>query len=170
MRNLSATICLAIAVLLGSAGVSYAGLFGPSNYDECILERMKGVTSDLAARAIVGACAAKFSSNKKSTPPSKKPEYKPELDDSGIPICRVYPVGNDWKFATREMRERLKTTHTLWKVPIPGKQTFYILLRKEITAEQAGQVVQYKSYDAYEACSRYHACKGGNEYLCGGVE
>jgi hypothetical protein len=166
MRNLTATLCLTISVLLGSAGVSYAGLFGPSNYNECILERMKGVTSDLAARAIVGACAAKFSSNKKSTPPSKKPEYKPELDDSGIPICRVYPVGDEWKFATREMSERLKTTHELWDVSKPGKQTYYIFLRKGTTAAQAGQVIRGVSYNAYDACRNYYLCKGGNSYFC----
>jgi|APSaa5957512535_1039671.scaffolds.fasta_scaffold988510_1 hypothetical protein len=52
MKNLTATIFLTIAVLLGSVGVTNAGLFGPSNYAECILDGMKGVTSDLAARAV----------------------------------------------------------------------------------------------------------------------
>jgi len=51
MKKLTA-ICLTLAVLLGSAGVTNAGWFGPSNYAECILDGMKGVTSDLAARAV----------------------------------------------------------------------------------------------------------------------
>lgn len=33
---------------------------GPSNYDECILESMKGVESDLAARLIAHSCGEKF--------------------------------------------------------------------------------------------------------------
>jgi hypothetical protein len=37
-----------------------AGIFGPSNYDECVLAAMKGVTSDVAARAIVRSCREKF--------------------------------------------------------------------------------------------------------------
>ena len=49
-------------LLLGFSGGSFGqfGLFGPSDYDECILEGMKGVTSDLAAQAIVISCRAKF--------------------------------------------------------------------------------------------------------------
>ena len=37
-----------------------AGWFGASNYDECILESMKGVTSDAAAGLIHRACLAKY--------------------------------------------------------------------------------------------------------------
>lgn len=40
---------------------TYAGwLGGPSDYDECILEEMKGVTSDVAARLIRQSCQKKF--------------------------------------------------------------------------------------------------------------
>lgn len=35
-------------------------LFGPKDYDGCILESMKGVTSDLAARNIQRSCMEKF--------------------------------------------------------------------------------------------------------------
>lgn len=41
---------------------SLAGLFGPDNYEECILEEMKGVTSDVAANAIKRACRKEFPS------------------------------------------------------------------------------------------------------------
>lgn len=37
-----------------------AGWFGPSNYDECILENMEGVNSDLAAKAVIHSCRDKF--------------------------------------------------------------------------------------------------------------
>jgi hypothetical protein len=40
---------------------TYAGwLGGPSDYDECILEGMKGVTSDVAAQLIRQSCQKKF--------------------------------------------------------------------------------------------------------------
>jgi len=37
-----------------------AGMFGPKNYNECVLEKMKGVTSDYAARVIQKACFDEF--------------------------------------------------------------------------------------------------------------
>jgi hypothetical protein len=42
-----------------------AGWFGPSNYDECILDSMKGVTSNSAAILIKEACRKKFPDNPK---------------------------------------------------------------------------------------------------------
>ncbi|MCU7961181.1 MULTISPECIES: hypothetical protein [unclassified Shewanella] len=41
---------------------SYAGIFGPKNYDECILDGMKGVTSDKAAAFIAISCRNQFPS------------------------------------------------------------------------------------------------------------
>lgn len=41
--------------------LAFAGFFGPSNYDDCVLSSMKGVTSDVAARAIMRSCREKFS-------------------------------------------------------------------------------------------------------------
>ena len=38
-----------------------AGMFGPSNYDECITESMKGVKSDIAALAIIKSLKSVFS-------------------------------------------------------------------------------------------------------------
>lgn len=40
--------------------VATAGWFGATTYDECVLESMKGVTSDAAAGAINRACRAKY--------------------------------------------------------------------------------------------------------------
>jgi len=46
--------------LLGCYGTAHAGWFGPKNYDECILENMKGVTIVQAVWAIQNSCRAKF--------------------------------------------------------------------------------------------------------------
>lgn len=40
------------------------GLAGPSNYDECILDSMKGVSSDIAAQAIISSCRNLFPEEK----------------------------------------------------------------------------------------------------------
>lgn len=51
---------LIFSVIIVIPTTSFAGLFGPSNFDECIIESMKGVTSDTAALAIATACRRKF--------------------------------------------------------------------------------------------------------------
>ena len=51
------------------SSVTYAGwLGGPSDYDECILEEMKGVTSDVAAQLIRQSCKK----NSRGKPPKIK--------------------------------------------------------------------------------------------------
>lgn len=49
-------------ILFFAASNASAGVFGPSNYDECILDGMKGVTSDVAANSIRRACRDKYPS------------------------------------------------------------------------------------------------------------
>lgn len=49
-----------ILLLMVSTNVFAFSLFGPKNYDECILENMKGVTSDNAAIQIRRACRSQF--------------------------------------------------------------------------------------------------------------
>lgn len=50
---------LGFAMMLVS-GATMAGWFGPSTYEECLLENLKGVASDVAATGIAKACRAKF--------------------------------------------------------------------------------------------------------------
>lgn len=59
MPALNFRIAASSLVILFSTTAS-AGWFGPSNYDECILESMKGVTSDVAARLVARSCREKF--------------------------------------------------------------------------------------------------------------
>jgi hypothetical protein len=50
--------------LFCSLSTSYAwSLFSPKDYDECILQNMKGVTDQTAATAVIMSCSNKFSSN-----------------------------------------------------------------------------------------------------------
>ena len=51
--------------------------FGPKNYNECIIENMKGTTDSLAARHIALACANEFPDSTPSyTPPEPPPKCK----------------------------------------------------------------------------------------------
>lgn len=50
-----------LLMLVFSASFANAGWYGgPKTYDECIIESMKGVTSDVAAREIRRSCRKKF--------------------------------------------------------------------------------------------------------------
>ncbi|MCX7083196.1 MAG: hypothetical protein NT008_07535 [Methylococcales bacterium] len=56
-----------------STNIFAFSLFGPKNYDECILENMKGVSSDIAARLVDNSCDEKF--KEKVVDNSKKREW-----------------------------------------------------------------------------------------------
>lgn len=53
--------------LLCATGVAQAGLFGPSNYDECVLDGVKDAKTETAARMVAQACRNKFPM--KTSPP-----------------------------------------------------------------------------------------------------
>lgn len=54
------SITYIIIMVFFSPMITNAGFFGPSSYEECILENMKDVKSDQAAREIQRACRNKF--------------------------------------------------------------------------------------------------------------
>lgn len=58
MRN--RTLATASLLILFNPLIGNAGLFEPSDYHECIMESMKGVTNDVAARVIASSCREKF--------------------------------------------------------------------------------------------------------------
>lgn len=49
----------------------------PSNYDECITDTMKGVSSDVAARAIIESCRNLFPSSEGEAAPPDAPANEP---------------------------------------------------------------------------------------------
>lgn len=73
---------LAVAIwLLAGCRAAAAGLLGPTNYEECILQNMKGVGSDMAARAIAAACAKQFAPKQEAaTPAAKRPPAPPPAE------------------------------------------------------------------------------------------
>jgi hypothetical protein len=98
-----------IALLLAVTN-SHAGLFGASNYDECVLDSMKGVTSDVAARAIMKSCKDKFAA--KGPTPAPVPanvlqalEGRGELDHRGANFMgNIYNGSPDWTIKTVTIR------------------------------------------------------------------
>ena len=66
---------LCIALMLPSE-TSAQGFFGPKDYDDCILQNMRGVTSDTAAGLVHRSCLAKF--------PKEEPKVQNNLDGNSI--------------------------------------------------------------------------------------
>jgi hypothetical protein len=54
-------IFLKVLLLMFVSSSCFAwSVFGPKDYDECILENMKGVNNDIAAHAVKKSCREKF--------------------------------------------------------------------------------------------------------------
>ena len=53
-------LALLVPVILSYPNIGQADESGPSSYDECITQTMKGVASDVAARAIITSCQNMF--------------------------------------------------------------------------------------------------------------
>ena len=158
MGKLTFIICLTISVLLSGSGVTSAGLFGPSNYEECILDGMKGVKSDLAAKAVIGACARKFpSKNTKRSPttePTKQKEKKPpvELDANGFRVCRVMSVNGEFIFVDRETLSSLKNIK-LWDIKTWKGETIIWVTPKDFEAVRPGD---YAIITMQSACKYFY--------------
>jgi len=56
------TLFVFVIALLLCPGISCADDYRPSSYDECITDSMRGVGSDVAARAIIASCRNQFPS------------------------------------------------------------------------------------------------------------
>ena len=57
--------------------LSYGGQSDPSNFDECIIDAMRGVSSDVAARAIIESCGNLF--------PESGHEATPQVAPASVP-------------------------------------------------------------------------------------
>jgi hypothetical protein len=128
------------------------GWFGPSNYEECILKNMKGVTSDKAVLEIRKACRAKF---------PKKPIKKPKLRDVPKKVLEDI-TGDAWftndpdapcayNFYARLHNDNAKWTITEVKIRIFDKATKtyeYILSNKRASTSPG---IQWDIFDSVES-------------------
>jgi len=79
---------LLIFLLVGYAETSSAQLFGPRNYEDCIIEGMQGVTSDVAARAVQAACFNKF--RERPSRPQSRIDFEGTCDFLFDPDTRTF--------------------------------------------------------------------------------
>jgi hypothetical protein len=125
---------LIIVAALGTLGwpaPGKAGWFGPSDYDECILESMKGVTSDDAASHIARSCRRKF-------PPSANQEIasRPLLKEEKEKLTII----GEWS----------KHLHGYWYVQVHNGNQDVTISRMEIKiSSPVGENFQENVYRAH---------------------
>ena len=83
---------------------AYSGWFGPKDFDECIIEGMKGVQSDVAAKLVYQSCLKKFPPKKAKVPEKTKLPIEAlekltghaGLKSSGYFSGNIYNGNSDW--------------------------------------------------------------------------
>ena len=132
LRTGSSLLVLAVLMFPG------VGQAVPSNYDECILESMKGVSSDIAAQAIISSCRNLYPEQKEVAarventdpqqavapqPQDKAPATAPQAD---TPIPQPVPVatGPSRRLTAAELdklRARIKAFGSNYTATIQNK-------------------------------------------------
>lgn len=75
------TVTFLLLFLLAAIPVpSQAGMFGPSNFEDCVLEGLKTAKTDFAVRAVAEVCRDKFPYNDKTRQGSKEAQSKKHSD------------------------------------------------------------------------------------------
>lgn len=97
--------CGPVGLMILLTGSAQAGWFGPSTYQECVLENMKGVTSDLAAKSIAWACHSQFPLPPISPSPKPLPANPTEAEIRNYEIQRAECIRSDqkreWEYKAR---------------------------------------------------------------------
>lgn len=146
------TSTLALALFVPQ--IAYPQMFGRGSYEDCITDSMKGVTSDVAATAIVGACKAKF-------PEAPGPSGY-FVDDRGIGICSVLWSGDEFVANTGDQPKEkfavfdITTPSTIvvrMRLPEAIKSNFY----KDGDTEGNTKIMEHISRNA---ASIMRACEG----------
>lgn len=96
-RQICAVLVLAV---LFYPGLARADQFRPSTYDECITDSMKGVASDVAARAILSSCRNQFPKQVVTAAPQE--EITP-LQEETAPQQEEIASGTDRSLSPEEL-------------------------------------------------------------------
>jgi len=112
MPRLPLSLVFLVALLSAGPGRAVAAEF--TSYDECILESLKGVSSDVAANAIIASCRSKFPETAPVAVPAAEPEaaQAPEAaaEPQHVEQAKPAPVAGPSRELTQEELRKLKAT------------------------------------------------------------
>lgn len=120
-----------------SVSFSYAGLLGPSNYEDCVLENLKNAKTDLAVQTVYAMCSEKFQSK-----PSKKGQNEiPQqclLFWNGLKTTVLSKEPNDWK-----------KNYSQYQVSRYGMSVGLVFVPKGIEFNKDTELLIYKQVEIY---------------------
>jgi len=82
-------------VLLNSP--SHAGIFGPSNYEDCVIQGLKETKTEAAVNVLLEMCSSKFTKTEQPTPKKENIPAKCLLYWDGIKITTLTATPKDWR-------------------------------------------------------------------------
>ena len=77
--------------------IVYAGIFGATSYEECVLDNIKNAQTNDAVNTVHAMCSAKFSKDKNAK-------------DEGVKICKLYWNGWELKSLDKTL-EKINLLH-----------------------------------------------------------
>jgi len=121
-----------IVILVASLAMAFessGGLFGPSTFEECLLDNMKNAKTNDAVAAVTSACSMKFQNKEKKNKPSS------------VQICKIYWDG--WKFVQGDKpnAEYMTLEHTFLgakalELSLPKTMGKYLEVEKETKSDE----------------------------------
>ena len=84
--------------------ISHGETDRPANYDECIVDAMKGVSSDVAARAIIDSCRNLYPVSPREAAPPASPAA-PVPEPAPAPAAKTVPPAATPQLDTTDARE-----------------------------------------------------------------
>lgn len=143
----------ALAVLMLSAP-GRADVSGFSSYDECILESLKGVSSDVAANAIIASCRNKFpeAAPAAAAAPAAgpSPEPAPEPAQQAVPAAAAQAEAKPAVAAAGEPRELTKEELGKLKATLFGLTTKYKVTFENLNEDIAITEVTIAVWDDFD--------------------
>ena len=116
---------------------SYAGLLGPSNYEDCVLENLKNAKTDLAVQTVYAMCSEKF----QSKPTRKGHNEIPQeclLFWNGLKTAVLSKEPNDWK-----------KNYSKYQVTRYGMGVGLVFVPKGIELNKDTELLIYKQVEMY---------------------
>jgi hypothetical protein len=126
-----------LILLLASNDVLSWSLLGPNTYDECILENMKGVNTDLGARLVNKSCRETFKEKNIDTNQSRKWILITEINDGNLYYDKstVSRRGNivtfEWMADSNKIQQENGIQH--YSVMAKGEIDCHKLLSRELS-------------------------------------
>jgi len=94
-------LCLLFQLILFN--YSYAGLLGPSNYEDCVLENLKNAKTDLAVQTVYAMCSEKYKSSTKT------------IEDCSVTWNgKIFEKGRPTNINNYQRVEIINTTHEIY--------------------------------------------------------